>query len=192
MFNDQFDRIRNITKKDISNEEITNLINLGKQTANKSVLTALICLIEEAMENGSDVVIGKQLIDELMKLRLDFCYRVQCEFEETSYILNICLSIVNCDYRTSVDIPSEKYTNDLYDKYNYLKQMAQIYWKHFCMYNGDLVNRIKEYRSDINITDLIIDEDNPTTLYFDKNSKRRIGIFCFYSDTNGKLFYKKD
>jgi hypothetical protein len=167
-----------------SKEELDSFINAAKRLASKSVLTSVISIIENAGGNAHE------LIEDIKKHMLDYAGYVQCTFKEITWKLNISLSIVEKGYRTSIDIPNESYAQDLFDQYNVLKRIAVAYWQQFLEDNAGLYKRICDQCPGTDFSRLIIDPDNPTTMYFDPNSSKRIGIFCYYMDENGRPFYK--
>lgn len=187
----KINELRQKAKDNFSDEEVQKFISMGKILASKSVLSLLCRTIEEGPSKG----FSKEECDRLVKkitLRMPYNYSgfVQCGFKEFPHLLNITLSIVDKDYKTEIDIPHENYARDLFEKYDFLKNTARAYWKSFQEENSELFDRICKYRSDIDFSDLVIDEKNPTSLYFDPNSLYRCGIFCYYT-LNGKPLYKQ-
>lgn len=175
-----------------SDEETQQFINAGGKIAGKPVLSALICVIEEGPAKGLSSDESKRICERLRKLiPFDFCMPAQIEFRETPYKLNITLSLVARTYRASVDVPSDAYAQDLYKQYDFLKAVAIAYWRQFVEENETLFKRICSYRTDIDFTHLIVDAENPTTLYFDPACAKRIGIFNYWLSPNGQPLYKK-
>lgn len=188
----KINELRERAKKDFSSDEIQNFITMGKQLSGKTVIYALIEVIGEGPQNGFGAEESKRLIKKLTKI-IPYNYSgcVSCAFTETPLVLNITLSLVNRDYKTDIDIPSPAYANDLFTKYNFLKNTAIAYWRQFAEEHPELYKRICAYRSDIDFSNLTVDKTNPTTLYFDPACKKRIGIFCYYVTERGQPFYKK-
>lgn len=162
-----------------SSEEIASFVTLGKRLAGKAVLSMVIDL---ARAHGA----SKQLTKRLTKaIPFDCSGFIQCSFTEIPYKLNVSLSIVDKDYRTSIDIPHADYVNDLYTKYNFLKDIAQAYWSQFAEENAGLYKELVVLCADVDFSKLHSEESNPTTMYFDASSAKRIGIFCYYVNEAG-------
>lgn len=188
----KLNQLREKARKDFTDDEVTKFITMGKQLASKSVLSAVICILREGPEKGKDAGESTRLIKKIEKLMpYDYSGFVQCAFNETPLLLNISLSLVARDYRTDVNVPHESYANDLFGKYDFLKNIAAAYWKQFNEEQPELMKRVADYRPDIDFSNLIVDENNPTTLFFDPECKMRLGIFCYYVDQHGRPFYKR-
>ncbi len=191
--NKKIEELRQKAKESFSSEEVDSFINMGKIIASKVVLTMLTTVIEEGpIKHSLDQKECAKLVKKI-KATMPYNYAgfVQCSFKEIPFSLNISLSLVNKGYKTDVHIPHADYTSDLFEKYNLLKQLAVAYWRQYAEDNSALFKRICNYRADIDFSNLIIDPQNPTTLYLDPQSEKRVGIFCYYVDQNGKPFYKK-
>jgi len=175
-----------------SPEEIDNAINLGRKIAGKAVITALINVIEEGPQRGLSQRTSDQLVKKAKQLiTYDYSASVQFSFVETTYLLNLCLSIVPKDYKTEVSLPSEDYIRELFENYDFLKTTACAYWKQLSAEKPKLLSKIAAYRKDVDFSDLIVDPNNPTTMYFDPECEKRIGIFAYYVSADGVPFYKK-
>lgn len=186
----KINELRERMGKDFSQDEITNFITMGKQLAGKTVLTSLIKVLEEGPQKGFSSPV--RLIKKIKKLiPYNYVGFVQCSFVEINFLLNVSLSLVERKYVTDIDIPSGDYAEDLFQKYNFLKNIASAYWRQFCEENKDLFKKICDYRSDIDFSALVVDPNNPTTMYFDPDCAYRVGIFCYYVDRDGRPFYKK-
>lgn len=175
-----------------SEEEIDNFVNMSKKLGSKPVLHALMEVIKEGPSKGYD----KDEADRLVKLisstlPYNYCGYVDIEMQEIPYRLNICLSLVAKNYRTEIDIPSHNYVADLFSKYDMLKEIARAYWRSYVEANGNLYKRICDYRPDVDFSELKIDDVTKTTLYFDPSCAKRVGIFCYYVDSKGQPFYKR-
>ncbi len=191
--NKKIEELRQKAKESFSSEEVDSFINMGKIIASKVVLTMLTTVIEEGPTKHSLDQKECAKLSKKIKATMPYNYVgfVQCSFKEIPFSLNISLSLVNKGYKTDVHIPHADYTSDLFEKYNLLKQLAVAYWRQYAEDNSALFKRICNYRADIDFSNLIIDPQNPTTLYLDPQSEKRVGIFCYYVDQNGKPFYKK-
>lgn len=187
------EKIREAASEKFTPEEIDNFIQMGKRIASKSVLTAIMEVINEGpTKHGLDKKEAAKLCKLITKMmpHKDSGY-TQLEFTEVPHKLNLCLSIVQKGYRTDIDIPDLRYATDLFEQYNFIKALAVAYWKQFSEDYNALFRRICNYRADLNLADLVIDPTNPTALYFDPNSAKRIGIFAYYVDSNNRPFYKR-
>ena len=192
MSSDPLDELRARAREKFSDAEISNFINMGKRIASKPVLAALKVVVNEGPARGLDAAEAERLcrkIDAVSQFR--DCGYVELEFRETTMKLIVCLSLVERGYRTEVDIPSTDYINDLFSKYDFLKQTAVAYWRTFVEENGKLAKRIAAYRADVDFGNLQIDGDSKTTMFWDAEAAKRVGIFCYYVDVNGKPFYKR-
>lgn len=184
--------VRSAAAKKYSQEEITAIIKMGKVMASKAVLMMLISVIEEGPGRGLSDEECKTLV-RLVKQRMtyDYCGFLQCDFDETEYKLNISLTLAEKDYVADISVPDVKYAKDLYDKYNFLKSIAIAYWTQFTEDHNALFKRICAYRADINFAELVVDPKSPTTLYFDQDSKKRVGILPYWVDAQGRALRKK-
>lgn len=188
----KLNELRARARKDFSTDEVENFIKMGKVLASKSILSMLICLIKEGPAKGLDEAESKKLTKKIEQLMpYNYSGYVSLSFKEIPYILNVCLSLVDKDYVTDIDIPHESYAKDLYGKYDFLKQIARAFWRQFAQERPELIKRIAEYRTDIDFSDLVTDPVNTTVMYFDQDTNKRVGIFCYYVDEQGRPFYKK-
>jgi hypothetical protein len=181
-------KLHEVAKKKFTDEEISNFITMGKKLAAKPVLAMLISIIEEGEKSAEQ----KRLV-ELVRgcIPYDYCGFVQCEFAEIDWKLNICLSLVEKDYRADISIPDAKYVNDLYKQYNFLKGIAVAYWSQFIEEHNGLFRRICNYRADLNLAELRVDAKSPTSIYLDPGSRMRVGLLPYYVDAAGKPMRKR-
>lgn len=185
-------KIRESAKGKYTPEELDGIIKMGKKMASKAVLSMLISVIEEGPARGLDSGECKKLTTLIReRMPFDYCGFLQCEFAEIDYKLNISLTLAERGYCAEISVPDAKYANDLYRQYNFLKSIAAAYWQQFTEDYKALYKRICEYRSDVNFSELVVDKDSPTTLYFDPGSKMRVGIFPYYVNAQGKPLRKK-
>lgn len=185
-------KLKQVAASKFSSEEIDNFINVGKKLASKVVLAAVKHVINEGPEKGLSDETAKKLCKKIDKRCPEQGVgNVGLSMTEIPFTLCICLSIVNKGYKTDIDIPSPAYAHALFEQYNFLKQTAKAYWAGFREQYPLLFDKICEYRKDVDFSELVVDSENPTTMYFDALSKKRIGIFCYYKDQNGIPFYKK-
>lgn len=133
----------------------------------------------------------KKLIARI-RAQIPFDYAIPSiiEFNEIAARLNICLSLVPMDYKTDISIPDEKYAPDVLYQYEFLKNTAIAFWVEFCRKNPKLVAKLAKFAPDVDFSQIAVDAHNPTVMYFTPKSSKRIGIFCYYTDANGKPFYK--
>ncbi len=175
-----------------STAEIENFIKLGKVMTSKAILSAVVCVVMEGPSKGFARDEADRLKKKIEKLITEKgAGYTQVAFRETSMKLNICLSLVDRQYKTDISIPSTDYARDLFRQYDFIKNTAVAYWRQFAQENPSLYKRICDYRSDVDFSELTIDEKNPTTLYFDPACAKRVGIFCYYVDEDGNAYYKK-
>ena len=190
--NTKLDELREKAKANFSEDEIDNFIQVGKKLAAKPVLSALISLLKEGPDRGYSEVESKSLIKKVTKLiPYDYCGFVSLGFRETSMKLNICLSLVEDGYRTEISIPSNDYVRSLFEQYDFLKQTAIAYWRQFVSDQPKLFEQICAYMKDVDFTNLMINVENPTVLFWDPKSKKKIGLFCYYVDASNRPWYKK-
>ena len=115
---------------------------------------------------------------------------IGCEFDEISADLNIYLTIVNRNYVAEIDVPSAAYAQDVYKQYNLLKNLAIAYGQYFNSIHPEILARMRAVRPDLSF-ELTVDSASPTTMYFDPNSEKRIGIYGEYVDRKGRHMIKK-
>ena len=185
---EKIDKINEALGDKFSKDEIREFINMARTLTAKAVFSALVAVVKATPESQARDSIIKQL-EKLMPSTIGY---VQCEFDDFEFKLNITLCLVPRTYITRIGIPSEQYKNDLYAKYNMLKKLAIAYWRQVVKDYPTLVDSIAALRPDVNFENLVIDVENPSTMYFDSMCSHRIGIFCYYVDQNGKAYYHKD
>jgi hypothetical protein len=155
-----------------SQSEMMNIIKTGIEMSAKPVLEAAsLNLREHGYADLAERVMGMCPVKNTGYM--------SCTIDEVDLVLNISLCVVKKDYKSSISIPHEKYANDLFANFNALKQMATAYWLQFQNDNADLVKEI--HNIDPNCA-LVVDEANPTTMYFGRDYPYRVGIFCYYTD----------
>lgn len=188
--------IKKAAGEKFTEKEIGDFLNMAARLASKSILNALIEVISEHIEKGFDSVEGDRLIGrirELMPYKEAGYTRIELDLPGMNIgELHISLSLVPLGYRTEIDVPpNDEFIKDLCKQYVFIKQTACAYWKQFCEENQEIAKRVREYCNDIDFSELVIDPANNTTLYWDPACKKRIGIFCYYVDKQGKPFVKK-
>jgi hypothetical protein len=185
-------KIRTAAGAKYSKEEIDGIIKMGKIMASKAVLSMLVSVIEEGPARGLDSAECKKLV-ELVRARMPYDYSgfLQCEFAEIEFKLNISLTLAERGYQAEISVPDAKYAGDLYKQYNFLKSVAVAYWQQFVEDYNALYKRVCQYRNDVNFSELVVDQASPTTLYFDPNSKMRVGLLPYYTDASGRPLRKK-
>lgn len=164
-------------------EEIIRIITLGTQLASYPVLSLVIHTLEEVPQTKKIARVIKKIRN---KMPYQYSGYINCQFEETGESMNISLSLGPKDFRVQVYVPSDEYAVDVYKKYSILKDSATSFWAQFCQDNNNLFKKICECRSDVDFGELKVDPTNQTTLYFDPNSPKRVTIFAYNVDANGK------
>lgn len=104
--------------------------------------------------------------------------------------LNVWLSVGPRDFKPAVSVPSDEFATTVYTHYDYLKRVAVAYWKQFQTDHPELYGRVCEFLG-TTYADLIIDSDNLTSMYLDKEFPERIVITVAYVDKDGKFYAKK-
>lgn len=166
-------------------QQLAEFIEMCKKLASKSI----ICYLKTLLEARSA---PQKLIRKLEAcMTYNYCGYLTVEFEETPVKLNISLSLVPRDYRTEIDIPSADYANDLIKQYNMLKAMALAYWVQFQTDHPALYAKLQTVLSDLDISAFRMDQSNPTTIYLDPMSEKRVGIFCYYTNPDGRPIMPK-
>lgn len=110
------------------------------------------------------------------------------EFTEIPDKLNLILSIVPRNYVADIRFPHEKYKPDIINQYEFIKHAAYVYWVEFSRRNPRLISKIAKFAPDVDFSELKVDPQSLTTMYFSPLSTTRLGIFGFYTDKNGKKF----
>lgn len=164
------------TKEEFTKEELDNFANMGFRVASKSILTLFYEMIKDSHPKEASKLKNKMY---------DSCMPLQLSFDEIPYKLNVCLSIAPKNYKMSIDLPSEKYFEDLTKHFGMLIVIARTFWKQFKEQNKDLFNMISD-----TFDELKIDEKDLTSLYFDKEFQQKITIFAYYVAPDGTPYYK--
>jgi hypothetical protein len=186
----KLNELRERAKKDFSTDEVESFIAMGRKLASKSVLSSLICLLKEGPDRGLDKKVSARLAKEVAELMpYDYSGFTSISFKEVPHILNLCLSLVDRGYKTDVMIPHDSYAKDLFAQYDFLKNIAIAYWRQFAGEQPELYKEICDYMCDVDFSNLLVDDRNPTVMYWDVNQKKYIGLFAYYM-LNGKPFYK--
>jgi hypothetical protein len=187
----KLNELRTRARKDFSKTEIEDFVKMGKILASKSVLSALIELIKESPERGFDKKESDRLVKKIGKLLpYDYSGFTSISFKEVPHILNLSLTVAPKGYKVVTDIPHESYAPDLYKQYDFLKNIAVAYWVQFSQDHPEVYKRICDYRNDVDFSNLIVDPELPTSLYWDPESAKRISLFSYYM-LNGKPYYRK-
>ncbi len=186
------EELKKAASEKFSQTEIENFITLGKQLASKAVITALINVVKDGPGKNKSVAECNRLVKKLgTKMPYNYCGYVQCEFKETPHKLNISLSIVPKTYEPDIEVPSQDFASEIFTKYEFLKKTATAYYLQFCEENTELFKRIIAYRDDLDLSELVIDEKSPATMYFDPESTTRIGVFPYWiNGATGQPFRK--
>jgi|TARA_R110002153_G_scaffold155933_4_gene308070 hypothetical protein len=186
-----------------SETEVEKFVKMGKVLAGKAVLSYLMEVIKECgsvkvvMKDGREDVGAADResakLCKMIKKAIPFDYSgfTQCEFEEVPYKLNITLSIVDAGYKTDIAIPDSSYVNEILKQYQFLKEVATAYWNEFIKSNGSLFARAQKYCGGLDISKLHSSDENPTVLYFDPCTKKQIGIFAYYVDSDNRPLKRK-
>lgn len=187
------EEIKKMSGGKFTEEDIGNFINMAARISSKSILTHLIHVITEGRDSGLDQQEGNRLIQRITDIMpyKDAGY-TQIEMNGYDMKLNISLSICDIGYRTEIDVPDDKeFIKELCQQYVFIKKCACAYWKQFCQEHPEIFERICDYRSDIDFSDFIVDPQNETVMYLDPACKKRVGIFCYYTDKNNRPYVKK-
>ena len=187
-----FEQVKQTLLAKYTNEEIQEFMNMGAKIANMVIVRSLEALIDFEVSRGANAIEGNQLKTIVSKtLKYPAPGYIQVEFKETDLKLNICLMLVDRDYKTEIDIPSADYVQDLYKAYDALRQNAVAYWHSYMEEYAVIVDKLRTFAPDVNFDKLQMNESNITTLFFHEECPKRIGIFCYYVNSRGELFYKK-
>lgn len=178
-------------------EELESVRKTGAQFASKPVLSTLMDNISELGAAGKiDAAAAEELVKEIREtMTCNSSAYFTCEFDprDSPYPLHVCLAMVKRDYVAQIDIPAGGYEKDLFMKYNMLKVIAAAYWCEWREQNLSLHSRIcKLLGEDNQLGELTIDPANPTTIYLMPQAASRVGIFCYYMNTDSSLpMYRK-
>lgn len=96
------------------------------------------------------------------------------------------LYIVPKEYNLEVYSPP-RYVQSVYNALGFLLQCAQMYHVVMAQTNPQLINRMRELRPDVDFMLLKNDEKNKSTLYFDANLDKRIGVSCIWIDEKDNI-----
>lgn len=194
---DKLEELKQRAKEKFTPEEIDKFINMGSKLANKVIYDILEATVREGPSKGCGTVsqankIAKKIAKAAPKtpglyLSIDLS-EFGTEFPYSA--LHIILAPKQRDYVATIDIP-EQYVNDLYAKYNLLKNVAVATWRQICQDQPVLIKLVREFRSDVDFNEIHIDEKCQTSLYFDPNCAIRVSIFPYYVGKDGKNHYAK-
>lgn len=173
-----------------SDEDVNQFVNMAQTMASKSVLTHICDILAEAPDRG--YAAADRLIERVEKAKPNnFSGYTHIDITGMDIKLHISLTICPNDYKAEIEVPpDDAFIKDLYGQYNFIKQLAVAYWQQFQRENTDLFDRIKQARPDVDFTELKISSPDATTLYFDKECSRRIGLLPYYVDKHGKPLRK--
>jgi hypothetical protein len=187
-----FEQVKQSLLAKYTNEEIQGFMEIGAKVANMVIVRSLESLIDFQVSRGGDAAEATTIKTAVSKtLKHPAPAYIQTEFKETDLKLNICLLLVDRDYKTEIDIPSSDYSQDLYKAYDALKQYAIAYWHSYIEEYGAIVDKLRKFIPDVNFDKLQMNENNITTLFLHEDCPKRIGIFCYYVNSRGELFYKR-
>ena len=175
-------------KAKFSEAEIQQFITMGKALAGRAVCG----LLEKYVLSGDDNGERSKIIAKLRNVSPKEVGKVEIEFEEPELAdelrLIICLSLVENKYKTDIVVPNAKYQKDLYEQYNFLKGIALAYYRQFAETHKALFERIKKFLPEMDLNELVVDPDSPTTMFIESEFQHRIGILAFYVGKDGKPF----
>lgn len=188
------EELKAAAREKFSDEEIEKFINMGKAIACKPVLTMLKETIEEYTSDGSrdnDITTAKKLARKVMRLcPYTSCAHLEMDFADVPYHFGLSLSMMPKDYIAAIDIP-EAYVRDVIQQYISLKATACAFWTTFCNENQALVAKIANYCTNVDFSQLTIDPDNKTQMYFTTTTSNRICICPYYFDDDRKIIFKQ-
>jgi len=175
---------------EFSKKEIKQFMNAGKNLASRAVLTLF---RDTAIANIADPELQKWIRATIDPLIPEKSGSVYCEFgdEFPDFTLVICLGICKRGFVCTIDIPSEKYETDVYQKYDILKRFADTYWRQFALENTDLIAKVGEAAPDVDWNNPKWDNQSHTSFYFDESHPTRVSLYAFYQDKNGTPWVKK-
>lgn len=173
-------------------EEKAEFAKMAIKLAGKSVLTALIYVIKEgAAKKGKDEKTCDNLVKEVEShIEFPYCAYLPMELPGRTESLNFTLTLCAKDYSTVVHMPPEGDKKTAQDHCVRLALMARTYWVYFKNLNTELVDRIAEYRPDVDFSDLRPDDAHRVTLYFDKECSHRVGVFVYPVNHKGEPLIK--
>ncbi len=185
----------------VTQEQLLQCAEMAKVFANKVVFAALIEVVNEFAPRRHRTLLVKRLTECIECIKpgtitlafddgIDATSTQSCD--SNGYTLNLCLCVVDRNYRTEAYVPDENYARDLYSKYDMLKTMATTYYKTMLSlpHVRELVDDIIAVLPPGTLGDLVVDETNPTTMYLCASSSKRIGIFCYYTNAAGQVLRK--
>lgn len=165
----------------VSEDDKLKIAAFAERVACKPVLCSLISVVEQFAQAKAKA----NLIDRIKTFIVhDTCGRIILDLGAEYDNHSLCIALTLCDrqYQTSIAVPNERMGPTLYTHYNQLKSLATTFWDAMLMQPAisQLMQDINEHSSGAPIGRLIVDPNNPTTLYFRPDSSKRVGIFCWY------------
>ena len=187
MANTSLDELKLRATNNFSEKEVEDFVNMGKILASKAVLSALTAVINDGVTMNLSATTAERLSGRVKSLMpYEYSGYADVELAGMDIRLRIQLALCNRNYKAEVQVPDDEgFIKDLYTQYDFLKKMAIAYWKSFMEDNADLVTEIMEYRADVDFTMMTIDSSSPTTLYFDPNCEKRVGLLPYYVNKQG-------
>lgn len=167
-------------------EEARQFTEMGAILAGKAVMYALAEVV--AMNPAAPAALVARV---RAAAPFNYCGYTKIEFgdPEIPYILNVSLTLAERIHRTRISIPSG-FEQDLYKQYEFLKQIAIAYYKHWTIDNAALIAEITPYCPGADLSELRVDPANLTSLYFDADCPKRASVFCYYTTLDGKPLIK--
>jgi len=192
-------------------EEVDDFINLGSKLSAKTVLATLKETVKWAVNSAAadgpadevavaDKLARRQKICDALCAEIDsatpydFCGFTQIEMEETKWKINVSLALVDIDFKTVIDVPSQDYINDIFARYDFAKKVAGAYWGTFREKHPNLIKRIEEFIGfELGPLREIIPPgvQAGTTMCWHEEVPKRVGVFCYWVNQHGQPMVRK-
>jgi hypothetical protein len=163
-------------------EELSRMRDIGYTIAARPLMYLVMLTAVDRLGEGS-VVVKKinDIITEAVASQANTGY-LSLGNQDSEVFINLTLGLVPSDHVTETMVPDESYADDLYEKYNLLKQFALSCWDSL---QSAYPNLMKLLKREIDSTDFTKLNISGTTLYFNENVGTRVGIVSFYTNKKG-------
>lgn len=183
------------TKGDLTNDEKEKMQNFANIMASKVIYDYLQFTVNQyAAESKNPHEKTKEAAKICNKIRklYKFNYTGSSEmmFKEHGFIFKMQLSMVDADYKLSIEIP-KKYVQEAYRMIGFLLKTAQTFYQATIIDSADIIKEIADFAPDVDFSQLYYDKNN-ATLFFSEKTKKRIGPFCYYLNSARKPLAKLD
>jgi hypothetical protein len=128
------------TKMQLSEAQIEKSIEYLTRVTEKPILH-MVCETLAEYPNTED------LRERVAKMIRYPCAPLVCEFKDDEHLsdkLQICLSLVQKDYKAEISVPHPDYAKEVFMMYDKIRAAVVAYWKTFCLAHPELINELND------------------------------------------------